>query len=537
MMMKALIKADTAVTELCARYDSLGDHEWSLFLPTREGSDSFQDALARLAKDVGKIRCDGDPAGEIAKGYLLEVLDVLDARTADDRAYPSRSVSKLLRKISSLTGLHPAEPEERLVALEGVLGQSQALLDACEDLGRTASPGSRKLLLDSLTSLTEAAAKSHDLLKDAFPGAEPVDLERVHNSFSEASQRADSARAALESAPAGGDQGSSALGYAEGLRRFYGIGLDELLAWHRDEVEYCNEQLHRVAKEMDPHRDPFTILDEDAGACSSPESMYALLEQYVARARAECLKYTSLPTGEECRVLRVPEHLKGYYPWGGYNYAGNILKGNVLGAVFLNQYNYQHISRGWIQINAVHECYPGHHAQAVKTAAADMPGSFKIATLMATAAPLAEGIAHRTEMLMRNIFADDPAYLLFVWYRRLHTAVRIWVDLLHFHFGNSPDEAAELYVKYLRFEPKVARGQMYSQLVTPGYFTVYYYGMKALEEIQKESGWQDPEFTDLIFSCGKVSLRVLKQIMELDPADRARLLSSFRGVDTRQAYS
>ena len=38
------------------------------------------------------------------------------------------------------------------------------------------------------------------------------------------------------------------------------------------------------------------------------------------------------------------------------------------GQMFLNQYNYQNINDGWIKLNALHEAYPGHHVQYVRTA-------------------------------------------------------------------------------------------------------------------------------------------------------------------------
>lgn len=79
-----------------------------------------------------------------------------------------------------------------------------------------------------------------------------------------------------------------------------------------------------------------------------------------------------------------------------------------------------------------------------------------------------------------------------------------------------------LYVQHLRLAPHVARGQVYSQQLTPGYFTTYYYGVTALERIEAACGWDERRFTELVFSCGKVSLAVLKRLLGLPaPAQRA----------------
>jgi hypothetical protein len=115
---------------------------------------------------------------------------------------------------------------------------------------------------------------------------------------------------------------------------------------------------------------------------------------------------------------------------------------------------------------------------------------------------------------------------VFVAYRRLHTALRIWIDLvLHYFPDPHPVETAvALYVEHLRLAPHVARGQVYSQQLTPGYFTTYYYGVTALERIEAACGWDDRRFSELVFSCGKVSLAVLERLLrQPEPAQQALL--------------
>ncbi len=318
----------------------------------------------------------------------------------------------------------------------------------------------------------------------------------------------------------------SGLDYADTLARVYGIDINELLDCYRDEVEKRDRNLHALAEDVNPHRGPFQILEEDLAHYDSPEEMYQAMKNFLRVARKRSLDYLALPDRERCEVWEVPEYLKDSYPWGGY-YGKHPLRGELEGAVFLNHHNYQNLTEGWVKLNAVHECYPGHHAHAVKTAAGDMPLSFKaVSALTSRAAPLTEGVAVRSEKLMQDIFEDD-LFPLFVVYRRLHISVRVWANLLLHHFDKGAESAVQLYRKYMHFSEKVSRGQVFSQQLTPGYFTVYYYGLNKIQQMQENFGWADPEFTELIFSSGKVSLRTVRNLIQLSAEERDMLLNNF----------
>ena len=44
-----------------------------------------------------------------------------------------------------------------------------------------------------------------------------------------------------------------------------------------------------------------------------------------------------------------------------------------MGEVFLNDHNYKAITDGWIKMNAVHRCCPGHHVQWVRSVLDPLP--------------------------------------------------------------------------------------------------------------------------------------------------------------------
>ncbi len=76
----------------------------------------------------------------------------------------------------------------------------------------------------------------------------------------------------------------------------------------------------------------------------------------------------------------------------------------------------------------------------------------------------------------------------------------------------------------------VAQGQVYSQRLAPGYFTTYYHGLQTLKRIQAECGWDDRRFTEMIFSCGKVSLAMLERLIALAERERGGLLQRFSAL-------
>lgn len=313
-----------------------------------------------------------------------------------------------------------------------------------------------------------------------------------------------------------------------------GVELDELLAWYEQEIEKtradvleCAARAIRQAGVDEPL--PQTVgaanelLWKYAGPCDSPEEMFARAKVYLARTRALAHEYVDLPEDEQCVCLKVPSQLRESYPWGGYE-NGDVHQWPIVGQMFLNQYNYQQITDGWIKMNAMHETYPGHHVQFVRGITDPLPQTLKIG---AKHIPLIEGTAHRTERAFEWIFGEDPWFPLFVAYRRHHTSVRIKADLMLFYFGKSVEDATRLYMDELGFARHVARGQVQSQLNTPGYFTCYYYGMKKLCDWEAEFGYNKKDFTELLFSIGNMSMENVRLYLELSEEDKERFRKDF----------
>ncbi|HYM68376.1 MAG TPA: DUF885 family protein [bacterium] len=520
---------DREVARLYAQYDALLEHERRLFVPTLERFDRLLDDVRAVRRAADRLEAEsGTPAAVVAEN-IREVLDAFDARVRTDREFPNRFVSQFARRLTALLRLDPRSDAERVATLDAVASQCGVVLDAVADRAAELPGGRREMAARTIAELLAFLGSiDQDVLREAMPSATAGALDALGARVRTAAEAARVAADRVQRATGPGAVRADGLEYDETLRRVYGIEIGDLLDTHRSEVERCRTRLDGVAAGLDPSRAAFQILDEDLGAYGSADAMYEAMRRFVALARERSLAYVTLPDDETCAVWRVPDYLRDSYPWGGYFSFGSPLAGEPRGAVFLNAYNYRTVTRGWVELNAIHECYPGHHAQFAKTAAGDMPLSFKVGTLTSRTAPLSEGMAVRTETLMQDIF-NEPAFPLFVAYRRLHTALRIWVDLVLHHFRSpQPVEAAvALYVEHMRLPAHVARGQVYSQQLTPGYFATYYYGVKALEGIQARCGWDDRRFSELIFSCGKVSLGTLERLLALPEPAREALLRRF----------
>ena len=322
--------------------------------------------------------------------------------------------------------------------------------------------------------------------------------------------------------------------YRRVLHDELGVELSELLSWYEEEIGKTRaDVLASAAKAIRESgaEEPLPetvgeangLLWKYAGPCGTPEEMFARAETYLKRTRALAHEYVNLPDDEQAVCLKVPSQLRVSYPWGGYEDTDRK-QSPIVGQMFLNQYNYREITDGWIKMNSMHETYPGHHVQFVRSLTDPLPETVKRG---AKYIPLIEGTAHRTERAFEWIFGEDPWFPLFVSYRRHHTSVRIKVDLMLFFYGNTVEEATQVYMDELGFARNVARGQVQSQINTPGYFTCYYYGMKKLCDWEKEFGYSKKDYTELLFSIGNMSLDNVRRYLELSEEDKLRFRTEF----------
>ncbi len=317
------------------------------------------------------------------------------------------------------------------------------------------------------------------------------------------------------------------------LRNEVGVNLDEILAWHEAEIEKTRAEVFEIMSKINiPDPMPRTmeevnnILLKYAGPCDTPEEMFRRGNEYIKRTQAAAQEYVWMPVGEVCDILPVYEQLKVSYPWGGYG-GGCPRRRPLRGQMFLNNYNFRAVTDGWIKMNTVHEAYPGHHVQFLRTTVDPLPATVKYG---AKSTPITEGTAHRSERLFEFVFEEDPFFALFVAYRRHHTAVRIKIDLMLRYYGNPISDAVALYQKELGFERHIARGQVQAHEDMLGYFTSYYYGMKKLCDWEKQYGFDKKTYTEMLFAAGRISLENFEQLLKLSEPERQSYYKDFESL-------
>jgi hypothetical protein len=507
-MSATLMQLDRQLTDLCHQFQGSGPHEREVFIPTPE-------ALADLSRQAEALRVAIAAAGEdsIWQGHLLEVVDALEFRLLEDVRYPYRFLGTM--NVNDLIAQDPRPAAERGQIIAARLSRAADLFPVLLKLLERL-PAQR---LDQVREYAEALVR---VLADAEPVAVAWGQPGLAQLLASAQAEARRFVTALDA----GVQRHDLLAdfpFDVTLRRGYGLELSELLSWVDAEIERREAELAALAERIHPGMSPAAILDAELPAYPAPDLMFQPMREYLGTARAAAQRYITLPEGEHCEVSDVPEQLKRSYPWGGYS-GDDILTGSLGGKVFLNSSNYQAVTRGWLLMMALHECYPGHHAQQVKIAAAKLPESFKIGGFrMAKAVPLTEGIAHRSEELFQDLF-PDRAFPLFVKLRQLHTAVRIKAEISLHYLGRPRAEAVDLYVKHLGFSRQSADGQVAYSEIWPGYFSCYYNGHKRLNALKAKYGVSEQAFMELTFGCGYVSLETVEKLLALPEAARAAYL-------------
>jgi hypothetical protein len=510
-MSNHLAQLDRLVTDLCLEFQGSYRYERQLFIPTEAN-------VGRLARRIQELQAEVAAAegNAIWQGHLLEILDVLGFRLEEDLRYPYRFLAGVVSTIDDLTSLDTRPVEERASILADKLPQALDLFPVILQL-------LERLPHDRLDQVREYALALQRVIAGASPVLAGWGRPDVTTALAALAEGTGRFLAQLEAGIPMAERLPD-FSFDVTLRRAYGVDLTDLLSWYEEDIARKQEELAAIAARLSPGKSPFAILDEELPAYPSPELMFPPMREYVQTAREASRRFITLPEGEECEVADVPEPLKRSYPWGGFS-GGNPLKGSLRGKVFLNSANYKAVTKGWLMMMALHECYPGHHAQRVKVAAGRLPESYKLGSFrMAKAVPLNEGIAHRAEEMFQDLF-PDRAFPLFVKLRQLHTAVRIKAEIALHHLGRPRDEVVALYEQHLGFSRQSADGQVRYGEIWPGYFCCYYYGHKKLEALKAQYGAPEPDFTELTFSCGYVSLDTVEKLLALDQQTRATHLN------------
>ena len=526
-------RADLACAKVDYRLRGARMYERETLAPTEENRCALARQLSEARAEVAALEAP-EPAFALMKRHFDDFLDGARVQLDNVFAKPATSVAKLTHRLENLAGVDTRADEEKAEVLRAQLEGLDELLDGVRQCAARAAAADAAALPGACADAADNYRHYAGNVSRYFPALSAAEGAALSRALQHAAERVEALRRACGGfGAAEADDEDRCAPFDEAYYRSVlgdqlGVDLDELLAWHREEMTHTRAEVFEIAGRLPIAARPRTmrevsaVLAQYAGPCDTPEEMFRRTRDYLNRAREAAREYVWFPE-EACRLERVPYPLRNSFPWGGYSDGDGRLR-PITGTAFLNDGNFRAISDGWLKMQQSSAAYPGHHIQYVRNVTDALPETVKLG---AKHIPLIEGVAHRSERLFEFAFAEDPFYPLFVAFRRHHTAVRIRSDLMLRLEGRPIRECVRLYMDELDFDHATARGQVRAQEQMEGYFTCYYYGMKRIADFEAKYGAGAKAFTEELFSCGNVSMENLEGFLRLDAAQRSSYRNDF----------
>ena len=511
------------------------------FLPTLAARPEAEGKLAELKARLTALP-EPDPVFALVKAHMQDYMQATQAGLAARYTQPGRSIGGAMWMYESLYSQDSRAQDVRARTATEMLEKAPALFAAMDEWLGTVSPFRLMEALGAARNNVAVFTRYASQVAEHFPGLDETAAKALAaglEGFAACNaQLIPKLEALLKDAEMPAETTDDSIlkmdadEYAAVLMNEHGVELSELLDWHEAEIEKTRAAALAIANKLDIPEKPVTtmgqvnaILLKYAGPADTAEEMLARGRAYIQRTAAAAKDFVWMPE-ETCNVVTVPEIIKISYPWGGYG-GGCHRRRPLIGEMFLNNYNFKAVTDGWIKMNTVHEAYPGHHVQFVRTTVDPIPETLKRG---AKHTPITEGTPHRSEELFEFVFPEDPFYPLFVAYRRHHTAVRIKADLMLRYSGNPIKEVVQLYMDEMDFDRGTARGQVAAQETMLGYFTTYYYGYKMLSQWEREYTFDKKQYTELLFSAGRMSLQNFKRFLDLTDEQRHSFTHDFASL-------
>jgi tetratricopeptide (TPR) repeat protein len=511
--MVELKELDDMIFDLYCRLNGVYDHEKELFIPSERNVRKTIDEINELRVKVQSVK--ESVENSIWIQHLKDLLDGTEIMLLEDLRHPSKHLRSLGYSIIKILEEEERKPEEKAEVLISKLLSAGLFSQNVKRLCLTATDSRIERAItcaknmqadfDYFVKIVESwiqdekedrAKKLYERLIEEFKKLKDYTRQFATNACDIKGQQ----REILEDIP-----------YCELLSKQYGVPLAWILTWYEDEPERVKKKVEELAAKLDPAKRPIEVLKERIHTpYNLVEEMFAAMEKLLKIAREKAKSYLDFPEAESCKVIGVKEMEKDVFPQG---HAGgpDPIKGGLTHHVALNQYNLAAFSKGWLMMMAIHETYYGHNIHSMKIAMADLPKTFKIGG--GKDVPLVEGLAHRGEELLQHIY-NDEAFPLFVAWRRLHTALRVYIDIGLFHLQTlKPEDAVRLYMEIMNFDEKTSKGLVEAHLERRGYFVCYLAGYKMIEEMRKKVDIDEKEFSNKLFSAGFVSMKCIKMLL------------------------
>jgi uncharacterized protein (DUF885 family) len=258
-----------------------------------------------------------------------------------------------------------------------------------------------------------------------------------------------------------------------------------------EETEALAQQVAERIQDGKHWTEVYEPLKDDHPQAANIKQAY---QQQMDAARVFVIKNSvlTLPAGERVITIDTPPAMRRSSPFGTFETASPF-EGGLEGRLYLTPIEDwmtadQQAQRlrshhtAWIPVIAVHEAYPGHHAQALIVN--ENPNLLR----RVISEPIfSEGWGLFTEELMFELgFLQGDDIRLTQLRNRLWRAARVILDV-SLHTGRmSFDEAVAFLVEKVRFEPYAAELEVGMYIRNPTYVLGYLIGMQEIEAIRAE---------------------------------------------------
>jgi len=269
---------------------------------------------------------------------------------------------------------------------------------------------------------------------------------------------------------------------------------DDIIAIGREAFARTAAEAQEVAERIAPGKHWVEVYDELKKDHPTAEGLKQAYQEQMDAAKAFVLenKILTLPAGEHVITVDTPPAQRRSSPFGTFDGVGpndDDLQGRlVLTPIEEGLTPEQHEARlsahhtAWVPIIAVHEAYPGHHAQALKSY--ENPRKLRHYVRESI---FSEGWGLFTEQLMfEEGFLQGDDVKLTQLRNRLWRAARVILDA-SLHTGQMTfDEAVDFMVEEVRFDRVAAELEVGMYTGRPTYFLGYLIGMMKIDEMRQE---------------------------------------------------
>ncbi len=301
---------------------------------------------------------------------------------------------------------------------------------------------------------------------------------------------------------------------------------DELVEVGREYIESTLEELRQAAEEIEPGKDWKELIDEFKTDTPSAENLVDYYRREAERARRFIIEkeIVSIPDGEKLEFDETPESRRSRLPYAGYVVPA-AFEGGQTGTFWVTPINTDFPPeqqreqlmghpKPAITVIAIHEGYPGHHLQLVRSNLIDSRARKAFGSDV-----FIEGWALYCEEMMYEQGFYDLKSRLFMLKHQLWRACRVVIDV-ELHRGNMGfQEAVRMLVDIVRVEEVSAISEVkrYTQSPTQpmSYLTGKIELMKLREEYRKKAGgdFDLRAFHDRLLSFGSIPVGLIADRM------------------------